>query len=348
MTLLRHIAGFLTGLACVGCTTVQPLAPVLPGGVLVPDTKDCHFVVHDSGIVWWTTEYGALAMKPVPQSQEARAQVTIQLHYGICDIATGFGAVWLISGGNQPEVDKIDARTHRQTAHVRLASLWSSKGRRAYLAVGEGAVWATSTAVHKLYRIDPDTAEITAAIPIGSLSVSDGLQRLAAGEGGVWLLHHQTVTRVDPATQRVVAQITIPSLLAGVGEITTGGGAVWVAAGTTLTRIDPRTNTIVATLSTLSPPAALFNQLFIGHMVVANGTLWAMAFQPSGSFFEPTAGRYALVEINMSTNAIVTTRPLGFGATGSLFLGPTLAVADTTAWVCQPTGLYRLPVTPPF
>jgi len=131
------------------------------------------------------------------------------------------------------------------------------------LAVGFGFVWAIScvercgnderNAAGRLLRIDPSTARVTAAVPVGQA------QAVAAGEGGVWVIDfwHGTVTRVDPATSRVVA--TIPLRLPfpvcrcpGAHDfvpfdLTTGAGAVWVVTDRgAVARIDPETNRVAA------------------------------------------------------------------------------------------------------
>jgi streptogramin lyase len=208
---------------------------------------------------------------------------------------------------------------------------------------GDSAVWATVNVRETLFRIDPDSGSITDAIPLGPIPASDVLGRLAAGEGAVWVLHNRTVSRVDPVARRVVSRITVPGLVLGVGEILAAGGSVWVAAGPTLTRIDPRSNTVVASISAVPDPSVPPNRYAIGHMAITNGTLWAIAFQSLGSFWNPTAVRYALLTINTDSNAIRALRQLGAGDASRLFFGPTLAATDEAIWVSQPTGLYLVP-----
>ena len=70
---------------------------------------------------------------------------------------------------------------------------------------------------------------------------------LAAGEGGVWTLNQGdgTVSRIDPASNRVVATIAT-EVPGGGGDIAAGAGRIWVRASKTLLQvIDPRDNTIV-------------------------------------------------------------------------------------------------------
>lgn len=79
---------------------------------------------------------------------------------------------------------------------------------------------------------------------------------VAAGEGAVWAisLGGSTVYRIDPAANRVAAQIV---LTAGAPYIWAGGGALWAADdnGNALIRVDPQANAQVARISVGNGPA---------------------------------------------------------------------------------------------
>jgi len=339
------VAGLLIVFAWLGCSTVRPVAPDAATAAPVSGTSGCQFVVRGDRAVWWTAGYGTDLFETDQRTHEVLAHVAIPAGSSVTDVAVGFGSVWLANGGHRPTVYRIEQGASRLVADIELASLLGSKGKRAYVAAGEGALWATVNVLDTLLRIDPDEGTITDAIPIGSTREGGiRLGRVTAGEGAVWVLHDSTVSRIDPDTRRVVARITVPGLGFGIGEVITGGGTVWVAAGSTLTRIDPLTNTVVATIPVVLDPAAPPNRSAVGHMAVAGGTLWALAFQSLGSFSRPTAVRYALVAIDTDTNSVRTTRWLGAGDAAGLFFGPTLAATDDALWVCQPTGLYTVPL----
>jgi YVTN family beta-propeller protein len=72
---------------------------------------------------------------------------------------------------------------------------------------------------------------------------------VAAGLGGVWVVNADdgTVSRIDPKTHRVVKVVGIG---ADVTDVAVGYGSVWVAGGndSTLTRIDPNLDAVQATL----------------------------------------------------------------------------------------------------
>jgi DNA-binding beta-propeller fold protein YncE len=92
------------------------------------------------------------------------------------------------------------------------------------LAVGEGAVWATSAPDGTLTRIDPATRG-----SVGSpLRLGRGVSGVVVAKGAVWVSSPRTgqVLRVDPASGRVTARIDVGGRP---GAIVAGGGRVWVA-----------------------------------------------------------------------------------------------------------------------
>jgi streptogramin lyase len=88
------------------------------------------------------------------------------------------------------------------------------------------------------------------AVGNASVHVRSGAVALAASNGALWVSGFGAVSRLDPATGRVVAVIKT----AGTGDyssIAVGDASVWVTAaerGGTVYRIDPSTNRVVATI----------------------------------------------------------------------------------------------------
>jgi DNA-binding beta-propeller fold protein YncE len=112
------------------------------------------------------------------------------------------------------------------------------------VAVGEGGVWAIGSS---LWRIDPVGNRVagTIRVPLGGGDV----RSVAAGEGGVWITDNSTgvVTRVDPRTGKVVANIRVAPAKSGAPlGVAVGEGEVWAEtySGTAL-RIDPSTNRVL-------------------------------------------------------------------------------------------------------
>jgi hypothetical protein len=95
----------------------------------------------------------------------------------------------------------------------------------------------------------PSTRSATAASPVAArIALPDGVTAVAAGMDAVWAAHC-SLSRVDPSTARVVAQV------AGTGQsradcaldVAVGAGAVWGSVpGVGLVRVDAATSRVVA------------------------------------------------------------------------------------------------------
>jgi hypothetical protein len=271
-------------------------------------------------------------VKTDPQSHEVLARTRHPYKANLSADAAGFEAVWSAEGSYAPSVYKLDAQL--KTPPVKISLGHSGWARRSvtHLAVGDHAVWATvDTPFTKVFRIDPDTLTIVAAIP--------GAGLVEAGEGAVWVSRGVHLVRIDPETNRITATIPLDMYQYA---IATGGGAVWVANGPRVIRINPLTNKIEATFNVFwdATPANYFS---VVQMAVVKETLWALVFRRSKRFSHPDRfGDYALVEIDIKTNAIRTIHKLG---SGEEITGPQrFTVIDDAAWVCLPTGLYVIPI----
>jgi YVTN family beta-propeller protein len=167
-------------------------------------------------------------------------------------VVAGFGSVWTASG-SEGTVTQIDARTVAPLHVVALLDLDPS-----LLAVGDGAVWAASSFPAVVARINPLDGSVTAKIRAPTLPLTG----LAVGKHAVWVAGgdptaaNYSVSRIDPARNRVVA--TIPLRLGAVG-VAVGAGAVWVAnsLGATLSRIEPAANRVTRKIRVGRDPIAV-------------------------------------------------------------------------------------------
>ena len=337
-----YILALLAGLTFVGCSSMPNIPPSLPGARLVPGTENCSVVVRGDEAVWWATDvYDPEWVKTDPQSHEVLAR-TRHPNVGFVTVATGFEAVWFAEASH-PSVYKLDAQLKSPPEKISLVSSWRwRKGAEAQLAVDDHAVWATVKFLDKVFRIDPDTLTIVATIPV------PGPTLVEAGEVAVWVISkplRPDLVRIDPKTNRITA--TIPLDIYPF-TITTGGGAGWGAFGAKVIRINPLTNKIEATFNVFwdSSPAR-YN--FVVQMVFVEERLWALVFTEKNQFFWPAFfGAYALVEIDIKTNAIRMIHKLGSGEVDQMIdYSPQrrFTVIDDAAWVCLPTGLYVIPIT---
>ena len=74
-------------------------------------------------------------------------------------------------------------------------------------AVAAGTLWSPSCDEHVIYRIDLKTNEVLAKVPVGPANTEGGI---AFGAGSAWMPSDPkgVVSRIDPATNKVIAEIT--------------------------------------------------------------------------------------------------------------------------------------------
>jgi serine/threonine-protein kinase len=174
-------------------------------------------------------------------------------------IAAGASGVWVASAYEALRIATVSQQVDQVLAHgVVPPALPPDETKVRFdmtgIAVARDAVWLTGDAMdRRLFRIDPATARVVAAIALPFAPSS-----VVVGAGGVWVTGQlaDAVARIDPATNRIVAVIAVghdPTSLAA------GGHAIWVgnAVDETLSRIDPRTNRVTATIPVGDVPRAL-------------------------------------------------------------------------------------------
>jgi streptogramin lyase len=256
-------------------------------------------------------------------------------------VAFGAGSVWASSGyygdmGPAPKrqpgdvVLRIDPRTNRVVDTIPVDP-------PSGLAFGHGSVWATSAGYGTVSRIDPQISRVVAKIKIGR-----GVGGIAADEssGAVWIAstylpktrgaddnpnysEDNNLTRVDPATNRVVEEIPIEAHSrygGGAINVAVGEGAVWVLSENgKLLKVDPATNEVAGRVSVVADPGAEPS-----HLVVYGGWVWAMA-----------EGReYRLVRVDPRTMHIV--------ASEDIEAGGALAAGGGYVWFSSKEGLARV------
>jgi glutamine cyclotransferase len=134
----------------------------------------------------------------------------------------------------------------------------------------------------------PAAGTIVATIPVGA-----GPFSIAAGAGSVWVASADgAITRIDPATNAVVATIQFDDPPLTYPKVDFADGAVWATAygKFRVVKIDPATNQVVETIRTAS---------FVNDIEVGNGVLWYSSFE-SG----------AVVRVDLATNTEVARVPV--------------------------------------
>jgi DNA-binding beta-propeller fold protein YncE len=226
-------------------------------------------------------------------------------------IAVADGALWAASvapgdlaAPGDDAVTRIDLATRRRVATIKV--------RRAPLdvAAAPGAVWVTNSGGggDSVARIDPKTNRL-AGRPVRT---GASPQSLAVGGGSLWVANHdaRTVTRVDQASGKVVADIPVPS---EPHRVAYGAGAAWVGNwhDNSVSRIDPTTNRVVG-----SPiPIGLHHA---GNLAVGADGVWVT----SDYRVDAAPEDVVVVRIDPRTNRAVETiavggHPIDVAATGS-------------------------------
>lgn len=173
-------------------------------------------------------------------------------------------AVW-VTNGPKNTVHRLDPKTNKV-----LAAVTVGKRPCSGLAAGFGSIWVPNCGDRtgdgkSLSRIDMQSNEVVATLPIGPAQSEGGV---ATGAGSFWMVSDMkgVLSRIDPATNKVIAEITVPEKSAAVNF---GEDAAWVTtpATNTLTRVDPKTNQVTATIAVGAGPRFL---------TVGAGSIWTL------------------------------------------------------------------------
>lgn len=163
-------------------------------------------------------------------------------------------SVWVTNAG----------RVERWTRKGKIAGVSMSKPCGA-MAILDGSLWVADCKENALVRIDTRTAQKIATVPTGLAST--GELNVVAGAGSVWVASDNAagkVSRVNPATNQVVATITVNP---GTWYLAFGFGSLWAVSSETrsIQRIDPATNSVIKTTALGKEP---------GFLAAGAGGIW--------------------------------------------------------------------------
>ncbi len=158
-------------------------------------------------------------------------------------LATGFGSVWVINY-RPSAVHRIDPN-----ADAVLASIPLGGDACLGIVVGPVSIWVASCQTGELNEIDPATNRVRHRYAVAIGPGREGAFAYAAGS--LWLPSNRpdttgsVILRIDPATGRTVARITVGPRS---DVVIPGFGSVWVAssAADSVFRLDPVHNAIAA------------------------------------------------------------------------------------------------------
>jgi virginiamycin B lyase len=168
------------------------------------------------------------------------------------------GGVWVTSSSAN-HVVWLDAKTNKPGTIVTVNKPCAG------LAVGFGSLWIPSCGDHQVVRVNAATGAQQATVAAGPADSEGGI---AVGAGSVWIVTSKAsdLARIDPGTNKVIAQIRIP---AGSFNPIYANGSIWVSSnqGGTLVRVDPATNSVVG--QTPVGPMPRF-------LTVGAGSIWVL------------------------------------------------------------------------
>lgn len=182
----------------------------------------------------------------IAPAASAQAQEVIQVP-GFADfLAVEGDSVWVTNAG----------KVERWSRQGKIATVAMAKPCGA-MAILDGSLWVADCEEKALVRIDTAKAEKIATVRTGLAST--GELNVVAGAGSVWVASDNTagkVSRVDPATNKVIATIPVNP---GTWYLAFGFGSVWVVSSESgsIQKIDPATNAVVKTTPLGKEPAFL-------------------------------------------------------------------------------------------
>jgi serine protease Do len=211
--------------------------------------------------------------------------------------AVGGGSVWAlaldteVSAMLDPRVSlaRVDPASNRVTARIPVPG--TGLGGVVAMAYGTGSVWLVDSdqASHNVVsKVDPGRKRVVDRITVGLQPVDIAFTGQAA-----WVLNSvdETVSRIDPTSDKVVATVRLPDLSSPPRSVAATASAVWLPdADLGLVRIDPGTNRAMI----VSVPGCCS-----GPVTAAAGAIWA-ADSRSGTLlrFEPASHRIVRIRLD--------------------------------------------------
>ena len=220
--------------------------------------------------------------------------------------------VW-VSNSPKNTVHRLDPTTNAVTAAVEVG-VHPCSG----LAAGFGSLWVPNcgdkSGGRSLARVSLKDAKVEATLPF---EVPDSEGGIATGAESVWVMTDKngTLARIDPATNKAVAEIRVAP---GSYAVAFGENAVWITSTekNLLTRVNARTNLVEETIPVGPRPRFL---------TVGEGSVWTL-----------NQGDGSVSRVDVKTNKVVATIEAGVPGNGG-----EIAVGDGSVWVTS----FEYPIT---
>jgi YVTN family beta-propeller protein len=205
-----------------------------------------------------------------------------------------------VSNGPQNSVARMDPKS------TTVVSVPVGKEPCSGLAAGFGSLWVPNCGDSTITRVGLKDGKVQATFP---LTIADSEGGVAVGGGSFWILTdtHGTLARIDPATNKVVAEVYVPP---GSFAVAFGEDAVWVTSTerSVVTRINQYTNVIEASIPVGPKPRFL---------TVGEGGVWTL-----------NQGDGSVSRIDPKTNKVVASIELGVPGGGG-----EISAGEGSVWV---------------
>jgi hypothetical protein len=225
------------------------------------DTKSdqyCQGIGAGGGAIWSCS--GSDVVRIDPASVTVTASVPVGKIFDQGHLVYAAGHIWVIGGRNGDQLIGIDTKSLKRTRTVSLGRPCADLG-----SAGDGSVvWVICRDANVVLRFDPRTLRVTQSVAVDAPTVASSssgalwvgtdtrvlrfdvrsLRRVAVfpdlapgysgdltvASGGVWVRTERSfLSRIDPASNRVVEQIRPPAALSG-GSALAFAGALWTDA----------------------------------------------------------------------------------------------------------------------
>ncbi len=245
--------------------TTNEVVATIPVG-----TRLCQAIGASPDAIWACGKDGLVRIDPATNEVLGTIEFPTAQFFGY--LPFGAGSLWAPSGEVTltDELVRIDPVTNAITDTIPLGF------DAEWISFGEDAIWLTDTKAGILWKLDPDTHNLTEhATGLTDPSVS------AVGAGSIWLAVNATregapdpadttVVRIDHATGAVQAEIATGGTMFE-GMLYADDETVWARSSRLfLAQIDPTTNEVVDRIDS--------NQAG-GSVIVAFDSLWATALE---------------------------------------------------------------------
>ncbi len=221
------------GAVWAGKGDTKSLARIDPAADRVVDTiavgvEPWYIAASDTAV--WLSDWRTNTVVRVDPTNDHVVATISGLPAGTTGLALAPGALWVASSRDNM-LTRIDFTTNQPAAAL------ATDPTPLPVVYAYGSVWVRNEFFEgpgSVQRVDPATNRIVDTIPVGPEAGRDGLDGLAALDGGIWVAGLQ-LEKIDPTTNRVVRTINHTS-----EAVTSGAGSLWtVNVAYSVSRITP-------------------------------------------------------------------------------------------------------------